>query len=115
MTFSFCNKTIEILGGNWRSSTEKKPVEDTGKNEELSVSGIVQDSPVKEVEEKNTDIKSGDVVKNDPEEKEVPLAVKLALEKAKEYKKDKGVVGISRASASGIYARCSLLIFMLVD
>lgn len=73
------------------------------------VSKIVQNSGVESAEMEEKDGLKADEVKDDDGQKEVPLAVKLALEKAKEYKKNKGVaggndgeVGGSETLASGI-------------
>ncbi|KAL0425687.1 UNVERIFIED_CONTAM: hypothetical protein Sradi_1103500 [Sesamum radiatum] len=58
-----------------------------------AVSEIVQSSGVESAEMEENDGLKADEVKDDGGKKEVPLAVKLALEKAKEYRKNKGVVG----------------------
>ncbi|KAL0429195.1 UNVERIFIED_CONTAM: hypothetical protein Sradi_0545500 [Sesamum radiatum] len=63
---------------------------------EGAVSEIVQSSGVESAEMEENDGLKADEVKDDGAQKEVPLAVKLALEKAKEYKKNKGVVGFNR-------------------
>ncbi|KAL0379830.1 UNVERIFIED_CONTAM: hypothetical protein Sangu_0047300 [Sesamum angustifolium] len=60
---------------------------------EGAVSEIVQSSGVESAEMEENDGLKADEVKDDGGQKEVPLAVKLALEKAKEYRKNKGVVG----------------------
>ncbi|KAL0464495.1 UNVERIFIED_CONTAM: hypothetical protein Slati_0337100 [Sesamum latifolium] len=57
------------------------------------VSEIVQSSGVESAKMEENDGLKADEVRDDGGQKEVPLAVKLALEKAKEYRKNKGVVG----------------------
>ncbi|KAL6562955.1 hypothetical protein OROHE_005542 [Orobanche hederae] len=53
-----------------------------------------------EMDEKNYGLQSDK--DDDGGQKEVPLAIKLAFEKAKEYKKNKNVVGVDGTLASGI-------------
>ncbi|KAI3445107.1 hypothetical protein Pfo_001772 [Paulownia fortunei] len=67
---------------------------------EGDVSKIVQNSSMEsaEMDEKNDGLKSD---KDDDGKKEVPLAIKLALEKAKDYKKNKGVVGSDTGGVGG--------------
>ncbi|XP_011088277.1 uncharacterized protein LOC105169554 [Sesamum indicum] len=60
---------------------------------EEAVPEIVQSSGVESAEMEENDGLKADEVKDDGGQKEVPLAVKLSLEKAKEYRKNKGVVG----------------------
>ncbi|KAL0397617.1 UNVERIFIED_CONTAM: hypothetical protein Scaly_0210100 [Sesamum calycinum] len=55
--------------------------------------GDVSKRGVESAEMEENDGLKADEVKDDGGQKEVPLAVKLALEKAKEYRKNKGVVG----------------------
>ncbi|KAK4414528.1 hypothetical protein Salat_2865800 [Sesamum alatum] len=63
------------------------------KSLEGAVSEIVQSSGGESAEMEEKDGLNTDEVKDDGGQEEVPLAVKLAMEKAKEYRKNKGVVG----------------------
>ncbi|KAK6140394.1 hypothetical protein DH2020_025864 [Rehmannia glutinosa] len=70
------------------------------KNLEEPVSKIVENSLFESapMDGKNDGLKSD---KDDNEQNEVPLAIKLALEKAKKYKETKGVVGIDTGGVGG--------------
>ncbi|KAL3829779.1 hypothetical protein ACJIZ3_018581 [Penstemon smallii] len=98
----FGKNTTEVKDGDDVPLTVKLAMEKA--KEYKKNKGSVEKSIIEstEVDEKIEGLKSDEVVKDGGGEKEVSLGVKLALEKAKEYKKNKGFVGSSEMLASGL-------------